>query len=168
MRRQRPEGAARRRLLAGGGAPLLWGLGLPLWPTTVRASTALAPLSALDEPLQALVRQWCGGQVPQAGRVQLDVPELVDNGNGVLVGVAVDSPMTAADHVREIVLYTERNPRREVLRCELTPAAGQARVSTRMRLATSQHVVALARLSDGSVWYQAAAVVVALAACLEG
>jgi sulfur-oxidizing protein SoxY len=86
----------------------------------------------------------------------------------VPVVVRVESPMTPADHVREIVLFNERNPQRDVLRCQLTPANGRAEVGTRIRLATSQQLVALARLSDGSVWMHSADVLVTLAACIEG
>ena len=82
--------------------------------------------------------------------------------------VKVESPMTAADHVREIAVFTERNPQLDVVRFHLGPANGRAEVATRIRLATSQHVVALARLSDGSVWQHAVDVLVTLAACIEG
>ena len=75
--------------------------------------------------------------------------------------------MTATDHVREIALFTEHNPQLEVLHCRLGPQAGRAAVSTRIRLATSQQIVALARLSDGSCWQAGADVVVTLAACVE-
>ena len=68
----------------------------------------------------------------------------------------------------EIVVFNERNPQREVLRCELGPANGRAEVSSRVRLATSQQLVAVARLSDGSLWQQRVEVLVTLAACIEG
>jgi sulfur-oxidizing protein SoxY len=76
--------------------------------------------------------------------------------------------MTAADHVREIAVFTEKNPQLDVVRFHLGPANGRAEVATRIRLATSQHVVALARLSDGSVWQHSVDVLVTLAACIEG
>ena len=92
----------------------------------------------------------------------------MENGNTVPVTVAVDSPMTADDHVVAIGLFNERNPQSEVATFALGPHNGLARVSTRMRLATSQKVVAVARLSDGRCWQHTVDVVVTLAACVEG
>ena len=102
------------------------------------------------------------------GRVQLELPEMVENGNAVPTTVSVDSPMSAADHVVAIALFTGRNPLPEVAEFRLGPRAGRARVVTRIRLATSQKVVAAARMSDGSVWTRTMDVLVTLAACVEG
>jgi len=102
------------------------------------------------------------------GKVKLAVAALVDNGNTVPVTVSVDSPMTPADHVTAIALFNERNPERDVARFRLTPRTGRASVSTRIRLATSQTLVAVAQMSDGTYWSQSAEVVVVLAACIEG
>ena len=82
--------------------------------------------------------------------------------------MAVASPMTAADHVTAISVFNERNPQREVISVQLGPRSGRAQVSTRIRLATSQKIVAVARLSDGSCWSRTVEVVVTLAACIEG
>jgi sulfur-oxidizing protein SoxY len=91
----------------------------------------------------------------------------VENGNAVPVTVEVDSPMTADDHVRRIALYNEKNPQADVVVFHLGPRSGRARVSTRIRLAASQTVVALAETSDGAFWSSKASVVVTLAACIE-
>lgn len=123
--------------------------------------------AAFDASLTEAIRAWAGSARPQAGRVTLDVAPLVDNGNAVPIAVRVASPMTAADHVREIVIFNERNPQRDVARFHLSPANGRAEVATRIRLATSQHLVALARMSDGSVWQHSVEVLVTLAACIE-
>ena len=125
------------------------------------------PARALDAPLQQAIRAWAGSATPREGRVTLSVAELIDNGNLVPLGVRVTSPMTSADHVQEIMLLNERNPGRELAHFQLKPANGRAEVSTRVRLATSQHLVALARMSDGSVWQHTVEVVVTLAACIE-
>lgn len=117
--------------------------------------------------LQDAVRAWAGGTPVQSGRVHIDIATLVDNGNTVPLGVRVDSPMTPADHVVAIAVFNERNPQADVLRCQLGPRAGKAQVSTRIRLATTQKLMAVARLSDGSCWQQTLEVIVALAACLE-
>lgn len=130
---------------------------------------ALRPVAALaDTPaLDAVVRQWAGGRPLRDGRITLTVPELVENGNAVPLQVWVDSPMRAGDRVVELVVYNERNPQREVLRCAFGPGCPRAEVHTRIRLATSQRLVALARLADGSQWQAAADVIVTLAACVE-
>ncbi|MFM2065177.1 MAG: hypothetical protein RLZZ584_86 [Pseudomonadota bacterium] len=102
------------------------------------------------------------------GRVEIDIAELIDNGNAVPVTLAVPaSPMTAADHVVALALFAERNPLPDVVSFQLGPRAGRAEVATRIRLATSQQLVAVARLSDGSFWQRSVKVIVTLAACVE-
>lgn len=101
------------------------------------------------------------------GRVKLDLPALIENGNGVPLSVSVDSPMTEADYVKAIHIFTEKNPLPNVVSFHLGPRAGRAGVATRVRLADSQTVVAICELSDGSFWSGSVAVVVTLAACLE-
>ena len=103
----------------------------------------------------------------RAGRVKLQLPPLIDNGNSVALSVAVESPMTAADHVRAIHVFTQRNPLPDVVSVHLGPRAGRAVISTRVRLADTQTVVAIAELSDGTFWSDSAEVVVTLSACLE-
>ena len=100
--------------------------------------------------------------------MKLEIASLVDNGNVVPMRVRVDSPMNAGDHVTEIAVFNEKNPQRDVLRATLGPRAGKADVSTRIRLATSQKLVALARMNDGSIWSDTVDVIVVLAACIEG
>src|SRR5690349_17218988 len=80
--------------------------------------------AALEEAIQAVTR----GAKVQPGRVKLDIPPLVDNGNTVPISVTVDSPMTAADHVRVITVLTEKNPQPYVLTAHLGPRAGRAHV----------------------------------------
>lgn len=145
---------SRRRLLAAGAGMMLW--------LTVRPAAAAPP------EMEAAIRSFTGGAKISPGRVRLDVATLVDNGNAVPVAVSVDSPMTAAEHVAAIAIFNERNPQPDVARFTLGPRAGKAAVSTRMRLATSQKLMAVARLSDGSYWSQTVDVVVTLAACIEG
>ncbi|HSW03000.1 SoxY-related AACIE arm protein [Aquabacterium sp.] len=126
------------------------------------------PAHALSPELQATVRAWSGGTLPREARVLLDIAPLVENGNAVPIRITVESPMTAASFVQEIVVFNERNPQRDVARFTLSPANGRADVSTRIRLATSQQLIALARLNDGSLWSHSVDVVVTLAACIEG
>jgi sulfur-oxidizing protein SoxY len=144
----------RRRFLAVAGA----GLG---------AFIAVEPARATPAAMQDAIRAVVGSARVQAGRVTLDLPPLVENGNTVPITLSVESAMTAADHVRAIHLFNEKNPQPDVVTFRLGPRAGRATVSTRIRLADTQTVVAIAELSDGSFWSARANVVVTLAACLE-
>lgn len=128
---------------------------------------ALRPAHAADPSLDEAIARWTGGLVAREGRVQIDIAPLVENGNAVPVTLRVQSPMTEADHVRELVLFNQRNPQRDVARWQLGPVNGRAEVATRIRLATSQQLAALARMSDGSLWQQRVDVIVTLAACIE-
>jgi sulfur-oxidizing protein SoxY len=132
------------------------------------AITLLRPAHATPDELAGVIHDFTGGGAAIAGGITLDIPELVENGNTVPVTIEVPSPMTAADHVRAIALFNEKNPLPQVLLAKLGPWNGAARISTRIRLATSQRLVALAALSDGSFRIAETQVVVTLAACLEG
>jgi sulfur-oxidizing protein SoxY len=117
--------------------------------------------------MQAAIDAHTGGRAARTGRVTLDIAPLIDNGNVVPLAIRVDSPMTAADHVGRIALFTPLNPLPEVAVFHLGPRSGIAQVATRMRLATSQTLTALAVMNDGSVWQQQVDVIVTLAACIE-
>jgi sulfur-oxidizing protein SoxY len=131
------------------------------------ATVPMRPAQATPEAMQAAVLNFTGGRVPRDGRVQLEIAELIDNGNAVPVRISVQSPMTAADHVQRIALFTARNPQPEVVVFHLSPRNAVAQVATRMRLATSQTITALALMNDGTVWRHEADVIVTLAACIE-
>ena len=133
-------------------------------------SPALTPLAQAQQNQQrlALLREVTGGEVPSMGRVLVDTPPLADNGHSVALRIVVDSPMTAADHVRRITVLAERNPRPVVASYLLGPWSGRAEIATRIRLADIQDVLAVAQLSDGTWWMGGAHVVVTELACLEG
>jgi sulfur-oxidizing protein SoxY len=141
----------RRRFLAG----LAGSIALP--------RAALAQV----EPLDPLVLAVSNGVPVKKGKVTVVLPQLADNGNSVPIRITVDSPMTEADHVKSIHLYAERNPVRNMANFYLGPRAGKAEINSRVRLAGSQKVAAIAKLSDGSVWYDTASIVVTLSACLD-
>jgi sulfur-oxidizing protein SoxY len=126
------------------------------------------PVLATPEEMQTAIRALIGDFKPQPGRIKLDIPQLVENGNSAPVTVTVDSPMSEADHVKAIGIFNEKNPQPNVAVFHLGPRSGRARIETRMRLATSQTITALALMSDGSVWTDTAQVIVTLAACIEG
>ena len=128
----------------------------------------LPPAAAQSDELTAAVAAFAGGATVRPGRVKLEVARLVDNGNVVPVSVSVESPMTAADHVTSIAIFNEKNPQRDIAKFAFGPRSGKASVSTRIRLATTQKLVAVARLSDGSFWSDSADVIVVLAACIDG
>jgi sulfur-oxidizing protein SoxY len=154
MDERSPDPPTRRLVLFGAA-----GSGLALYAPPAAASPA-----AMDEAIRALV----GAATVEHGRVKLELPPIVENGNTVPLTVTVDSPMSETDHVTAIHIFNEKNPQPYISAFGLGPRAGRAAVSTRIRLADSQQVVAIARLSDGSFWSDSADVIVTLAACAEG
>lgn len=117
--------------------------------------------------MDAAIRDLVGEATPEPGKVKLELPSIVENGNAVPLTVSVDSPMTHADHVESIHVFNQKNPQPYIAAFHLGPRAGEARVATRIRLADSQRVVAIARFNDGSFWSDSADVIVTLAACTE-
>jgi sulfur-oxidizing protein SoxY len=127
----------------------------------------MRPVEATPAMLATAIRNVVGEAVVRTGKVKLDVPPLVENGNTVPMTVSVQNPMTANDYVKSIHVFNEKNPQPNVGNFYLGPHAGRAQISTRIRLADSQKVVAIARLSDDSFWSVTVDVVVTLAACTE-
>ena len=148
----------RRQFLASAGSAAVLGT-VPI--------VAPRPADATPAMMATAMRDITGAAVVRTGKVKLDVPPLVENGNTVPMTVSVTSPMTAEDHVRSIHVFVEKNPQPNVGNFVLGPRAGRAQISTRIRLADSQKVVAIAKLSDGSFWSASVDVVVTLAACTE-
>ncbi len=127
----------------------------------------LRPAGATPTSMAEAIREVTGEAAMQQGRVKLEIPPLVENGNTVPIAISVDSPITELEYVKSIHVFNEKNPLPDVAVFHLNPRVGRARVSTRIRLAHSQKVVAVARLSDDSFWYDSVDVMVTLAACLE-
>jgi sulfur-oxidizing protein SoxY len=127
-------------------------------------AAAAAPPPGLSE----LVSRITEGAVPERGRITFEIPALVENGNSVDARIAVESPMTAADHVSWIHLIAEKNPFPDMARFHLGPRAGRAEVATTLRLGASQTVTAVAALSGGRFVMAQADVVVTLSACIDG
>ena len=148
----------REFLLAAGGVAA--GLGLA-------SAVAGEPARATPAAMQEAIHKVVGSARVNPGKVKLELPPLVENGNTVPLAISVESPMTEAAHVKAIHVFTEKNPQPEVVSFRLGPRAGRASVATRIRLADTQTVITIAQLSDGSFWSASAAVVVTLAACLE-
>ena len=134
--------------------------------TVIRIVT-LRPVEATPAMLSSAIRNIVGEAPIRTGKVKLDIPPLVENGNTVPMTVGVTSPMTADDYVKSIHVFNEKNPQPNIGTFYLSPSCGRAQISTRIRLADTQKVVAIARLSDDSFWQVTADVVVTLAACTE-
>jgi sulfur-oxidizing protein SoxY len=149
----------RRAILVGAGC-MAGALGAPTLLTVRRAQ-------ATPATMEAAIRQVVGEATVKPGKVKLELPPLVENGNTVQYSVSVDSPMTASDHVKAIHVFNEKNPQPNVISVHLGPRAGRANFISRMRLADSEKVVAIAELSDGSFWADTVEVVVTIAACVE-
>ena len=131
------------------------------------AMISVRPAEATPEMMATAIRTVTGGAPVQTGKVKLDIPPLVENGNSVPMTVSVTSPMTPTDYVKSIHVFNEKNPQPNLGNFYLGPRAGRAQISTRVRLADSQKIVAIAKLSDGSFWSVTSEVVVTLAACTE-
>jgi len=127
----------------------------------------MRPANATADELAAAIAAFAGGAPVRNGRVEIDIAPLVENGNTVPITVRVQSPMSEGDHVKAIAIFNESNPQRDVANFYLGPRAGRATVATRIRLATSQNLVAVAKMNDGSCWSQTVDVLVTLAACVE-
>jgi sulfur-oxidizing protein SoxY len=134
--------------------------------TGLRVSAQPVSLDYPDD-LNAALRKYTNGAPWKEHKVELDVAELVDNGNTVPATVTVKSAMTDSDHVKGIAIFNEKNPNRDVIRFELSQDCGKAEVATRMRLATTQRLVAIAHMSDGSFCTHTIEVIVTLASCIE-
>src|ERR1700749_3721387 len=128
------------------------------------AVVTIRPLAATPAMLNAAIRNVVGEAPVRAGKVTLDIPPLVENGNTVPMTVSVASPMTDKDYVKSIHVFNEKNPQPNIGNFYLSPAAGRAQVATRIRLADTQKVVAIARLSDDTFWSTSVDIVVTLAA----
>jgi sulfur-oxidizing protein SoxY len=123
--------------------------------------------SATPAMLEQAIRNVVGESNLQKGKITLEVPPLVENGNTVPVTIIVESPMSKADHVKSIHIFNEKNPQPHVISVALGPRAGKGRVATRIKLADTQRVVGIAEMSDGSFWTGEANVIVTIAACVE-
>jgi sulfur-oxidizing protein SoxY len=138
----------------------------------VASATAFGTLlvrraEATPAMMKAAIHRVIGESPVRAGKVSLDIPPLVENGNTIAMSVSVDSPMTETNYVKAIHVFNEKNPQPDIISVHLSPRAGKAAFSTRIRLADSQNVVAIAELSDGSLWSDTVEVIVTIAACLE-
>ena len=131
------------------------------------AGTALAARTAQAAPadVQAKIGEIPGGAAAKEGKVTVKLPQIAENGRTVPLTVTVDSPQTEADHVKRIHVLSEGNPTPLIAYYDLSPQSGKAEIATRIRLAKTQNVVAVAEMSDGSVWTGKKQVKVTIGGC---
>ena len=130
-----------------------------------------AVLGASSDPVLAkndadeAIKKFTGGKTPVPGKVKLDLPEIAENGNTVPMTVTVESPMTEQSHVTEVLIVADENPRSGVVTFHFSPASGVAEANTRIRLAATQDVIAVAKMNDGSVFMTSKQVKVTIGGC---
>ena len=138
--------------------------------TSLGAAAAAAWIGGVG-PAQAandsddLIKKFTGGKKPAEGKVKIDMPEIAENGNTVPMTVTVDSPMTEQSYVKDVLVVADGNPRAGVVTFHFSPASGAAEANTRIRLAKSQNIIAVARMNDGSVFTTTKAVKVTIGGC---
>ncbi|MDH3242842.1 MAG: thiosulfate oxidation carrier protein SoxY [Alphaproteobacteria bacterium] len=139
--------------LSGGVAALAVTQFLPFSARADRAAVAKAMKAVLGE------------RKPATGKVTIDLPEIAEDGSSVQMTIAVESPMTETNFVKTVHVFAEGNPRPNVASFHFTPLSGEARVTTRIRLAKTQNIVALAEMSDGSVFVAKRSIKVTVGGC---
>jgi sulfur-oxidizing protein SoxY len=138
---------------------------------TGAAAAALAVLGSAAGPALAandsaeVIKAFTGGKTPAEGRVKLDLPEIAENGNTVPMTVSVESPMTEQSHVTDVLVVNDGNPRAGVVTFHFTPDSGVAEANIRIRLATTQNVIAIAKMNDGSFFTTSKQVKVTIGGC---
>ena len=153
--RTQPRSPSRRRLVRAAG-------------TLAVASLVPMRASATELPTIPAMSAWLAGRVPAIDRIRLELPRLADNGLAVPMRITVTGPFAPGPHVREIRLFSEANPVPEMATFEFPAPTERVEIDSRIRLATTQSIVAMALMSDGRLHAAAAEVVVTLAGCMDG
>jgi sulfur-oxidizing protein SoxY len=128
------------------------------------ATGLIAPAHAKNDAAE-LIKAFTGGKMPAEGKVHLDLPEIAENGNTVPIALRIDSPMTAESHVTDVLVVADGNPRAGVATFHFSPASGVAEASTRIRLAATQNITAVAKMNDGSFFASTKQVKVTIGGC---
>lgn len=139
-------------------------LGLSAGAAAFLAFGTKAGLAASDAT-EAAIKAFTGGAMPGSGKVSLDTPEIAENGNTVPVGVSVESPMTADNYVVAVMILADGNPNPDVATFNFSAMSGSAEAKTRIRLAKTQNVIAVAKMSDGSTFMDTKEVKVTIGGC---
>ena len=115
------------------------------------AAALAGPDRARATPTEAgeAIAKFTGGKQPEPGRISIDLPEIAENGTAVPLTVTVESPMTAADRITDMLVVADGNPNPRVATFQFTPMSGRAEVATRIRLNATENVIVVARTGDG-------------------
>jgi sulfur-oxidizing protein SoxY len=132
--------------------------------TVAMLGASSAPALANNDA-EETIKKFTGGKTAVQGKIKLDLPEIAENGNTVPMTVTVDSPMTEQSHVTEVLIVADANPRSGVATFHFTPASGVAEANTRIRLASTQDVIAVAKMNDGSFYTASKQVKVTIGGC---
>ncbi len=151
-----PQDPERRSVLIGLGVGGLAVVGMTLVPRAVLADA---------ESMAAAIKERIGDAATKEGRISLELPQIAENGNTVPIAFEIESPMTESDYVKAVHIFAEKNPLPNVGTFRFTPRSGKARASTRMRLIKTQNIVAVAEMSDGSVYMAKTEVKVTIGGC---
>jgi sulfur-oxidizing protein SoxY len=144
---------SRREILALGAAGAALAVG------------GVPPAAATPAEAAAEIAKFTGGKTAQKGKISIDLPEIAENGNTVPLTITVDSPMTADDHVSDIMVVAEGNPRPGLATFHLTPLSGRAEVATRIRMAATENIVVVAKTSKGQFFTELKQVKVTIGGC---
>jgi sulfur-oxidizing protein SoxY len=131
---------------------------------TITWGAAFSPAYAANDSAD-LIKAFTGGKQPTEGKVKLDLPEIAENGNTVPMTVSVESPMTAQSYVAEVLVVGDGNPRAGMATFHFSPLSGVAEANTRIRLAATQNITAIAKMNDGSLFMGVKQVKVTIGGC---
>ena len=123
------------------------------------------PVSAAADDTKKRIMEFTGGKEPGSGKITLKAPEIAENGNTVPISVSVESAMSGDDVVQSVMILAEGNPRPDVATFHFTELSGEASATTRMRLAKTQNVIAVAKMKDGSFYSDTRQVKVTIGGC---
>jgi sulfur-oxidizing protein SoxY len=128
------------------------------------SATSFTPVQAANDAAD-LIKKFTGGKAATEGKVKLDLPEIAENGNTVPMTVSVESPMTEQSYVTEVLVVGDGNPNGGMAKFHFTPLSGAADANTRIRLATTQNITAVAKMNDGSFYTASKQVKVTIGGC---
>jgi sulfur-oxidizing protein SoxY len=124
----------------------------------------ISPAAAANDSAD-LIKKFTGGKTPAEGKVKLDLPEIAENGNTVPLTVLVESPMTEQSYVSDVLIVADGNPNGGMAMFHFSPASGVAEANTRVRLAATQNIIAVAKMNDGSFFTASRQVKVTIGGC---
>ncbi len=156
----KPHTYERRDFLTMAGTGIIALAGIGLLPSGARADHSPGHI-----PFAQAFKAKFGGKPMKSGRITMELPQIAENGNTVPMGFEIESPMTDSDYVKAVHIFAEKNPNPVVGSFRFTPESGRAKVSTRMRLLKTQNVVAVAEMSDGSLYMAKTPVKVTIGGC---